>query len=1431
MSVTNYNNTCKYHIGKLDNVIFLITEEASKDIIIDNGAAYISGITEQPLAINCYNIKVEETDELDERYKFTHSVSFSVNGYLNHLDLDNRFYAIVRDSEGTYWMINPMFSSKVTYTYTLNATNSFTNFVMATASNHPILKVVDFEASSVRDCGYFHCTLKDLRLNESKYSRANNGTIKYTNDGFKTISFNRNSAIFTETFNGDDISHEIDFSIPFDDYKSSWHYNLLEFQDNLYSAIIGTTCGKYIITGFHHGLQPSFSVSADDDMKMNTIDISMSDLHDNGKFIEYVDDVTFIYESGKTYVNTTEYDAWDCVSKNTAKYILRQEVDAFQNPTGLYKCLEGYESRFAFLGDALVGTFSDVVTFNNPSCGGDSCELDTSIPSTIEFTSSSVKRYSLLSDTNWSITNNDPNITIAPTSGNAHQAYTITIANSYTANTATTFTISYCNTSRTVNVNVDTTSSCFPAGNHFTITAEGQYVTIPIKCCAKAVNASVVTRIQITSSSIKVFVPMNESGASRDIPLEVVWCDDSTSSVIITQTSVYERWVTEGQVCVGNQKCDFQRRYTGTSASDINTRTNVTRTTNCVASSECGSSTQRWIDVSGYTYCNNDKLYQVQKEQVSSDGGQTWTDTGIKRLGLELEDIGNTCSGLTYEYRWLLTLETTCVGYNKYNLYIKQRRVSGTSTWEEVIPTTKSYNGNGDVLPHLVEQNSRDCGYIPPVTPTYEWRLVSGYICDECSDTQYRWYTVSYDCQGYDKYAHQKKQFSNDGTTWTDVIPEETQDVIAEYNSEDCGYIEPQYRWVRSGYTCVGYDVYENNIRQYSNDSGVTWQNVIPEQYSASTLVEHNSESCGYVPSAETQYRWYTIPNSNYCDGYDEHAQQKRQYSNDSGVTWEDMIPLETQNILISGNSTNCGYMPPSGGVKWVADYENYPSSSADCTSYMVGTIRQYDIDAVKYEVPEGEGLYTAHTLSSVTVGECVTSLSDYAFYRTDCGIFTLPSGITSIGDYGFYQSAVSRINSENNGELILPEELVRIGARAFYDCHIIKVVIPDKTESIGAWAFHNCDYLLDVEIGSGITTISDNAFENSENLRSIIIKAETPPALGRWAFDNTGNCPIYVPQNAVSAYQSAWSQYASRIQPIPEPSSMKWSATYSGGSVITAACDSTSAITYGEINNLPRLATVQIGSCVTSIGNGAFYNTNMLSTITFGNNVVTIGWGAFSGCTSLQSLVLPNSLTTIDHWAFSTCRSLTSVTFGNSVTSIGNYAFENCSSLLNVTIPTGVTTIGTSMFNGCTSLTSVTIPNSVTEIGGAAFENCTSLQSITIPDSVTSIGNSTFKDCSGLTSAYIGNGFESVGNGLFWGCTSLETVTIGSGCTSLGNQSFLYCYSLTSLTIYATNPPSIGGGAFNAPNLTIYVPAQSVQTYKNDTWWSDYADRIQPIT
>ena len=124
------------------------------------------------------------------------------------------------------------------------------------------------------------------------------------------------------------------------------------------------------------------------------------------------------------------------------------------------------------------------------------------------------------------------------------------------------------------------------------------------------------------------------------------------------------------------------------------------------------------------------------------------------------------------------------------------------------------------------------------------------------------------------------------------------------------------------------------------------------------------------------------------------------------------------------------------------------------------------------------------------------------------------------------------------------------------------------------------------------------------------------------------------------------------------------------------------------------------------------------------------------------------------------------------------------------------------------TTLKEVEIGDCTTSIGNGAFSGCTSITSIDIPDSVTSIGRYTFDNCSSLTS-----------------------VTIGSGVTSIGDGAFTYCFGLASVTVNAITPPTLGTRTFyKINNFTIYVPAQSVQTYKAATNWSTYASRIQAI-
>lgn len=146
--------------------------------------------------------------------------------------------------------------------------------------------------------------------------------------------------------------------------------------------------------------------------------------------------------------------------------------------------------------------------------------------------------------------------------------------------------------------------------------------------------------------------------------------------------------------------------------------------------------------------------------------------------------------------------------------------------------------------------------------------------------------------------------------------------------------------------------------------------------------------------------------------------------------------------------------------------------------------------------------------------------------------------------------------------------------------------------------------------------------------------------------------------------------------------------------------------------------------------------------------------------------------------------------------------------------------------------ITTFNIPSGTTKIGSHTFYSFSTLKSVTIPNSVTSIGDRAFYNCFGLTSVTIGNSVTSIGSSAFSSCSSLTSVEIPNSVTEISSSAFSYCSRLTSVTIQATTPPTLGGtSAFNnTNNCPIYVPAESVDTYKTATNWSSLASRIQPI-
>ena len=99
----------------------------------------------------------------------------------------------------------------------------------------------------------------------------------------------------------------------------------------------------------------------------------------------------------------------------------------------------------------------------------------------------------------------------------------------------------------------------------------------------------------------------------------------------------------------------------------------------------------------------------------------------------------------------------------------------------------------------------------------------------------------------------------------------------------------------------------------------------------------------------------------------------------------------------------------------------------------------------------------------------------------------------------------------------------------------ITSIEIPEGTSRIDEAVFRYCTQMTTVVIPSTVSFIGYLAFEHCTALTSITCLATTPPTLNGGTFNDTNNCPIYVPAGSVTAYQTAWPQYASRIQAIPE--------------------------------------------------------------------------------------------------------------------------------------------------------------------------------------------------------------------------------------------------------------------------------------------------------
>jgi hypothetical protein len=468
-------------------------------------------------------------------------------------------------------------------------------------------------------------------------------------------------------------------------------------------------------------------------------------------------------------------------------------------------------------------------------------------------------------------------------------------------------------------------------------------------------------------------------------------------------------------------------------------------------------------------------------------------------------------------------------------------------------------------------------------------------------------------------------------------------------------------------------------------------------------------------------------------------------------------------------------------------------------------------------------------SLKEITLPQGVTNIGKNAFSTCEKLVsVTIPSTVTIVEDNAFDGCKELATLTFATGS-----RLASIGPSAFSGTKITSVTVPDSVKTIGSSAFSLCASLENVTIGSGITeTIDASIFNNCAKLKTVKINSGD---IGGSAFKSfklltsleIGSKVTSIGGNAFEDCSSlTGTLYIGADVTIIGANAFKGTAITG---VNFGASSKLTSIGVSAFEGCASLASsLTIPASVTSIGKNAFKGCGIKGSVSIGANARTIDESAFEDCAGITRVdiliaaVPTGAAPSIGTKAFKGCTSLATVVIGDGIKTIGDNAFEDCPVTnltigANVTIPNGGFpnfSLKTLTFNGPTgttaeaktiestkfktdALTNLTLSGKV-KIGDNAFKESFFLTTVTIQSgSVVSIGNNAFKD-SALTSFNFAN-VTSIGDNAFESCSLADPIAIPDTVTSIGSSAFKNSKKLTTLNINAAiaGDDGIKGNAF----------------------------------
>lgn len=480
-------------------------------------------------------------------------------------------------------------------------------------------------------------------------------------------------------------------------------------------------------------------------------------------------------------------------------------------------------------------------------------------------------------------------------------------------------------------------------------------------------------------------------------------------------------------------------------------------------------------------------------------------------------------------------------------------------------------------------------------------------------------------------------------------------------------------------------------------------------------------------------------------------------------------------------------------------------------------------------------------SLAEVTIPKTVTDMGRGIFsYCTALKHVEILAPITAL-------SGTTFSNCTSLESVILPDTIIELESQNFTNCtSLAKIDLPKNLQIVGQGQFRGCTSLTEVTIPASVTSIANSAFRDC---KVIICEGSTPATLESGAFSS--DAEIYVPDEAVDTYKTAWTAYADPVKPVSEYGQIEVSAlpfTFSAGEV-TGYSGTEAEVVIPATYSLDANGNAVEGEdyAVTSIGSQAFVGSG-ITKLTIPSSVTNLATNCFQGM--VQNLIVvfngenpPQMNMTFNHgslmiyvpknavatyqkaWvAYKSKITASSVLKSNTL----SFTFEGgiltglVRNETDIIIPSSysldqdgdpiegndyaVTGIGAKAFYDNNTITSITIPACITSIGDNAFFSCSNLASIKVEE-----GNAVYdsrNNCNaiiktstntliiGCQNTVIPGTITSIEKSAFCGCEGLTSITIPDNVTRIERETFMGCVLLTSITI-SENVNYIGYEAF----------------------------------